>query len=113
MDKRFPLDGSGLKPLRLIDLGDGSFACATASIFDRFVEEKTEADAVEGTVTFTGNFTGGIVIQNTSATAGAFVVNGLTIHVAANSTVRWLIGGTPAKTVAVTGATSYIISQVA
>lgn len=87
----------------IIDLS----AAQTGTILD---EQKTETDAVSGTVTFSKNISI-IEIFNTDTTnAGVFTVNGITLHVPKNQVYKAKIRGVAGTTVAVTGATTYIIS---
>jgi uncharacterized protein (DUF2126 family) len=79
----------------------------------KVVAEKTEADAVTGTVTFATNIDEIEIINLDSTNAGVFTINGIAIHVEATETRRVRIGGTAAKTVAVTGATKYVLTQYA
>ena len=75
------------------------------------VEQKTQADAAVGVLTFSANI-GAIGIYNTDATnAGVFVVNGITVNVPATKEFKAAIGGTPGAIVTVTGATTYIVSR--
>lgn len=74
-------------------------------------ETKTNADAVSGTLTFAENISY-IEIFNTDPTnKGVFNVNGLNIHVPPNTPWDNPVGGTPRKTVTVTGSTSYIVNR--
>lgn len=74
-------------------------------------EQKTEANAVGGVLTFSQTITT-VEIYNTDVTnSGTFVVNGITIKVPADKVFKSAIGGTPSATVTVSGATSYIVSR--
>lgn len=74
-------------------------------------EQKTEANATAGTLTFSENISI-IEIFNTHATStGVFTVNGIAITVPAKASFQAAIGGTPGKTVAVTGTTTYIVGR--
>ena len=74
-------------------------------------EQKTEAQATAGTLTFAENISI-IEIFNTHATnTGVFTVNGIAISVPAKASFQAAIGGTPGKTVAVTGTTTYIVGR--
>lgn len=73
-------------------------------------EQKTQTNAVSGVLTFAENI-GMIGIYNTSGTSGVFNVNGIDITVPANTPFEANVGGTPRKTVNVTGATSYIVTR--
>jgi hypothetical protein len=75
------------------------------------IEQKTQADAVGGVLTFLANF-GWCEIYNTDATnAGTFIVNGISIHVPAGKAFKSLISGTAGATVTIAGATTYIVSR--
>jgi hypothetical protein len=74
-------------------------------------EQKTEAAAAAGTLTFSEDISI-IEIYNTHATnTGVFTVNGIAISVPAKASFQAAIGGTPGKTVAVTGTTTYIVGR--
>jgi hypothetical protein len=74
-------------------------------------EQKTQADAVAGTVTFTNNVLH-LEIYNVDATnQGIFNVNGINITVPAGEVFKASYGGTPRATVTVTGSTSYILTR--
>lgn len=78
---------------------------------DILAQQKTQADAVAGVLTFSANISV-IEIYNTDATnAGVFTVNGLAINVPAGKSYMTAIGGTPGPTVSITGATTYIVSR--
>lgn len=75
-------------------------------------EQLIQTDAGAGILTFAANI-GAIGIYNTdAANAGVFVVNGINIHVPAGKYVEFVVGGTPAATVTITGATTYIVSRL-
>jgi len=75
------------------------------------VEQKTESDAVTGTVTFAEGIQH-LEIYNTDATnQGLFNVNGINITVPAAESFKASYGGTPRNTVTVTGSTSYILTR--
>ena len=77
----------------------------------KVVEQKTQTDAVTGTVTFS-DVVSTIEIYNTDTTnQGVFNINGINITVPADKTFKASIGGTPRNTVTVTGSTSYIITR--
>jgi len=74
-------------------------------------EQQTESDATIGVLTFAENFAA-IEIYNTDAiNAGTFEVNGITINVPASGYFKSNVGGTPAKTVTIAGATTYTVNQ--
>jgi hypothetical protein len=75
------------------------------------VEQKTEAQAIAGTVTFAQNIKH-IEIYNTDAVnSGVFTVNGIGVTVPKSETFKASFGGTPSKDVTVIGATSYILTR--
>jgi hypothetical protein len=75
------------------------------------VEQKTQADAVTGTVTFSKNIQF-LEIYNVDATnQGVFNVNGINITVPAGKSFKSSFQGTPRATVTVTGSTSYILTR--
>jgi len=83
----------------------------TSSLRDILAEQKTQANAVAGVLTFASNISV-IEIYNTDATnVGVFTVNGLAINVPAGKSYMAAIGGTPSPTVTVTGATTYIVNR--
>lgn len=74
-------------------------------------EQKTEANAVTGTLTFSAPISV-IEIYNTDATNdGNFVVNGISIRVPAGKVWKDGVGGTQGATVTITGSTTYIVSR--
>jgi hypothetical protein len=73
-------------------------------------EQKTQAHAVGGVVTFGANIVA-IEIYNTSAVSGTFLVNGLSIVVPAGQSFMSVVGGVASPDVTISGATTYIISR--
>lgn len=74
-------------------------------------EQKTQADAINGVLTFEYNLSS-VGIFNVDATnTGVFSINGLNVTVPPQTTFEAKIAGTPGKTVTVTGSTSYIVSR--
>jgi hypothetical protein len=73
-------------------------------------DPQTETDAIEGVLTFSENIST-IEICNTSLVTGTFTVNGIAIPIKAGGVFKSTIGGTPATTVTVADATSYIVSR--
>ena len=73
-------------------------------------EQKVEADAVSGVVTFSQNvkFIG---IYNRDSADGVFNVNGIDITMPGGESEVFQVSGTPSKEVTITGATSYILSR--
>lgn len=77
----------------------------------KVMEQKTQANASAGTVTFSKNIVT-LEIYNTDATnQGVFIVNGITITVPAGKSFKASYGGTPSASVVVTGSTSYILTR--
>jgi hypothetical protein len=75
------------------------------------VEQKTQTDAVTGSVTFSKTIQY-IEIYNTDATnQGVFNVNGINITVPSKESFKAKIGGVLSAVVSVTGATSYILTR--
>jgi hypothetical protein len=75
-------------------------------------EQKTQADAVTGTVTFSENIQF-LEIYNTDGTnQGVFNVNGINITVPAGKSFKSEFKGTPRATVTnITGSTTYILTR--
>lgn len=75
------------------------------------VEQKTETDAVTGTVTFSKTIQH-LEIYNVDATnQGVFNVNGINITVPVGKSFKASFSGTARETVTVTGSTSYILTR--
>ena len=75
------------------------------------MEQKTQADAVAGVLTFSANINA-IEIYNTDAVnAGTFNVNGVNITIPASEPFEAIIGGTPSPNITITDATTYIVSR--
>lgn len=74
-------------------------------------EQKTEADAVDGVVTFSAGLTRVGIFNADQTNTGIFNVNGINITVPPNTAFEAVIGGVPSPTVTVTGATSFIITR--
>lgn len=87
---------------------DGTFPVTLVG--SALVEQQTEADAQGGTLTFADNISC-IEIFNTSTVDGTFTVNGINILVPAKQGLKTLLSGTPGKTVAIAGATTYVVSS--
>jgi len=78
----------------------------------KIIEQLTETDAATGVLTFTDNINA-IEIYNTDAVNnGVFEVNGINLNVPKGVLYRSNVGGTVAKTVTITGATTYIVSNL-
>ena len=74
------------------------------------VEQKTQADAVSGKVTFAKKIRA-IELYNRDTVDGVFKINGLNVTVPAGETAEFIIGGTPNHEISITGSTKYIISR--
>lgn len=77
---------------------------------NRVAEQKTEADAVNGVLTFNADVKT-IEIYNTDTNTGIFNVNGIDITVPAGDVFLAKIGGDPSKEVSISGATKYIVTR--
>ncbi|MEF3309530.1 hypothetical protein PV433_11565 [Paenibacillus sp. GYB004] len=73
-------------------------------------EQKTQADAVSGTVTFSKPVSLIEILNLDETNAGVFNVNGFDCNVPAGQLFAAKIGGTPRATVQVSGSTSYILT---
>lgn len=74
-------------------------------------EQLTQANASSGTLTFADVLKTVSIFNTDTANAGVFNVNGIAITVPPNTPFEANIGGTPRKTVTVTGSTSYIVTR--
>jgi hypothetical protein len=74
-------------------------------------EQKTQVDAVTGTLTFAKNIQFIGIYNRDTVNDGVFNLNGINITVPKGESVDFQIGGTPRATVAVTGSTSYIVTR--
>jgi hypothetical protein len=107
-----PLDRESLptfRPPRFIPTNPGSVTIAGHSL----QEQRTEADATEGTVTFTEAVQAIEIFNTDPNNDGVFTVNGIAINVPKGVSFQSVIGGSPAKTVTIEGATSFILSRYA
>jgi hypothetical protein len=77
----------------------------------RLEEQKTQANAVNGTITFTKNVQFIGIYNRDTINDGVFNVNGINITVPKGESVEFQVGGTLRATVTVTGSTSYIVSR--
>lgn len=75
------------------------------------VEQKTQADAVTGTVTFSENIQHIEIYNRDTTNDGVFNVNGIDITVPKGESPKFRVGGTPRATITVTGSTSYILTR--
>lgn len=74
-------------------------------------EQKTQANAVSGTVTFSSAIRTLEIYNVDAVNAGVFNVNGINIAVPAGKSFKASYAGTAANTVTVTGSTSYILTR--
>lgn len=74
-------------------------------------EQKTQASASAGTVTFSKNILHLEIYNVDQTNQGVFNVNGINITVPAGKSFKASFGGTPRNTVTVTGSTSYILTR--
>jgi hypothetical protein len=77
----------------------------------KVVEQKTEADAVTGTLTFAQNLEYVGIYNRDTLNDGIFNVNGINITVPKSESVDFQVGGTPSPTITVTGSVSYIVTR--
>jgi hypothetical protein len=75
-------------------------------------EQKTQADAVGGTLTFAEGIKAIEIYNRDTVNDGVFNVNGINITVPKGEPVEFQVAGTPRATVTVTGSTSYIVSRL-
>lgn len=75
------------------------------------VEQKTDANATAGTVTFSKPISIFEIYNTDTTNPGVFTVNGIQITVPANTNFKATVGGTPSSSVTVTGATTYILTR--
>lgn len=76
------------------------------------VEQKTQTNAVAGTLTFAEGVVFVEIVNRDTVNDGVFNVNGINITVPKDSVVDYRVGGTPRTTITVTGSTSYIVSRL-
>ena len=74
-------------------------------------EEKTQANATAGVVTFSSNISTIEILNTDTVNTGIFTVNGITITVPPAGSWKDGVGGTPGATVSITGATTYILHR--
>lgn len=75
------------------------------------VEQKTQANAVTGTVTFAADVKHLEIYNTDTVNDGVFNINGINITVPKGGTFKASYGGTPRATVTVTGSTAYILTR--
>lgn len=76
------------------------------------IEQKTQANAVSGVVTFSANIQGIGIYNTDAANAGVFIVNGIAINVPADKYCEFVVSGTPSNVVTISGSNTYIISRL-
>jgi len=74
-------------------------------------EEKTQANAVTGVVTFSANISTIEILNTDTVNTGVFTVNGIPITVPPTGIWKDGVGGTPGATVTVAGSTAYILHR--
>jgi hypothetical protein len=74
-------------------------------------EQLTQDDATDGTLTFSETLNSIGIFNVDSTNTGVFNVNGINLTIPPNTPFEANIGGTPRKTVTVTGSTSYIVTR--
>lgn len=74
-------------------------------------EQKTQANAVSGSVTFSKPIQHLEIYNVDSTNTGVFTVNGINITVPAGKSFKASYAGTPSTIVTVTGSTSYILTR--
>jgi hypothetical protein len=77
----------------------------------KLVQQFTEANAVDGILTFTKNIEAIGIYNRDTVNDGDFLVNGFSITVPAGESAEFAVGGTPSNKVTVLGSTQYIISR--
>jgi hypothetical protein len=91
---------------------DGTVSQLVSSPGDILVEQKTQADAATGTVTFSKNVQHLEILNTDTVNDGVFNVNGINITVPKTKSFKATFGGTPRATVTgITGATTYILTR--
>jgi len=74
-------------------------------------EEKTQANATAGVVTFSANITTIEILNTDTVNTGVFTVNEIPITVPPTGIWKDGVGGTPGATVTVAGSTAYILHR--
>lgn len=88
---------------------EGSFNVSSGSALQ---EQKSQANATGGTVTFAAPVTEIDILNRDTSNAGVFTVNGIAITVPAGAGYGPIrVGGTPGANVTVTGSTSYLLGR--
>ncbi len=96
---------------KINNITSGTTPVPTTLTGSSLAEQKTQANAVNGVLTFSANIST-IEMYNTDVlNDGVFTINGIVINVPRGTVYKSTIGGTPGTTVTVTGATTYIISR--
>lgn len=76
------------------------------------VEQKTQVDAVDGTLTFSEGISFIRIYNRDTTNDGVFNVNGINITVPKGEAVEFRVKDPARKTVTVTGSTQYIVSRM-
>ncbi|MDT0160272.1 hypothetical protein [Bacillus sp. AG4(2022)] len=74
-------------------------------------EQKTHTDAVSGTLTFSQPIQSIGIYNRDAANDGVFNVNGINLTIPKGESAEFNVGGTPSKTVGVTGSAAYIVTR--
>ena len=91
--------------------GSGSGNMPVQHTGSKLKEQKTQISAVNGVVTFAENIATAEIYNTDVLNDGVFTINGIAITVPKGTSFKSVVGGTPAKTVTITGATTYIVSR--
>jgi len=75
------------------------------------LEQQDDGDDVAGTLTFTENISTIEIFNTDAVNPGVFTANGIALTVPASGYLKATIGGTPGKTVVITGATTYLVKS--
>lgn len=75
------------------------------------VESKTDADLVNGMLTFQDQIKAIGIYNRDNNLNGVFIVNGIAVHAPPREGYRAIIGGTPSRTVLVSGTTNFICNS--
>ncbi len=90
---------------------DGTVSQLVSAIGSLVVEQKTQANAVTGTVTFSKPLQHLEIYNTDTVNDGVFNVNGINITVPKTESFKASYGGTPSAGVTITGATTYILTR--
>lgn len=90
---------------------DGLVKTRIEEVGNNVVEQRTQADAVGGVVTFAKPIQCLEIYNTDTVNQGVFTVNGINITVPVSESFKASFGGTPSANVTVTGSTSYILTR--